>query len=45
MDNRRIRKTYDRDFKVSAMRLILEKHPSVAKVEKWTPKTGQAIKL
>lgn len=32
MENNRIRKTYDRDFKVSAMRLILEKHQSVARV-------------
>ncbi len=32
MENKRIRKTNDRDFKVSVMKLILEKHQSVAKV-------------
>ncbi len=34
MENKRIRKTYDRDFKVSALKLILEKHQSVAKVSR-----------
>ena len=31
MEEQKIRKTYDRDFKVSAMRLILEKYQSVAR--------------
>jgi len=34
MENKRIRKTYDRDFKVSVMKLILEKHQSVSKVSR-----------
>lgn len=34
METNRIRKTYDRDFKVSTMKLILEKHQSVAKVSR-----------
>ncbi len=34
MENKRIRKTYDRDFKVSALKLILEKHQRIAKVSR-----------
>jgi len=34
MEEKRIRKTYDRDFKVSVMKLILEKHQSVSKVSR-----------
>jgi len=34
MEEHRIRRTYDRDFKVSAMRLILEKHQSVSRVSR-----------
>ena len=34
MENKRIRKSYDRDFKVSVMKLILEKHQSVSKVSR-----------
>ena len=32
METKRTRKTYDRDFKVSAVKLILEKHQSVSKI-------------
>ena len=31
MENKRRRNVYDRDFKVSAMKLILEKHQSVSR--------------
>ena len=34
MEGKRIRRTYDRDFKVSALKLILEKHQSVSKVSR-----------
>lgn len=34
MEVKRTRNTYDRDFKVSAMKLILERHQSVAKVSR-----------
>ena len=34
MENKRRRNVYDRDFKVSAMKLILEKHQSVPKVSR-----------
>ena len=34
MEGKRIRQTYGRDFKVSAMKLILEKHQSVTKVSR-----------
>ena len=34
MENKRRRNVYDRDFKVSAMKLILEKHQSVSKVSR-----------
>jgi transposase len=34
MEAKRTRNTYTRDFKVSAMKLILEKHQSVAKVSR-----------
>ena len=30
MEAKRTRKTYDREFKVSAVKLILEKHQSVS---------------
>ena len=34
METKRRRKTYDRDFKVSAVKLILEKHQSVSKISR-----------
>ncbi len=34
METKQSRKTYDRDFKVSAVKLILEKHQGVAKVSR-----------
>ena len=34
METKKTRKTYDRDFKVSAVKLILEKHQSVSKVSR-----------
>ena len=34
MEIKRTRNRYDRDFKVSAMKLIIEKHQSVAKVSR-----------
>jgi len=34
MERKNTRKTYDRDFKVSAVKLILEKHQSVSKVSR-----------
>jgi len=34
MENKKRRNVYGRDFKVSAMKLILEKHQSVSKVSR-----------
>ena len=34
METKQRRKRYDRDFKISAVKLILEKHQSVAKVSR-----------
>ncbi len=34
METKRTRKTYDRDFKVSGLKLILEKHQSVSKLSR-----------
>ncbi len=34
MEIKRTRNSYDRDFKVSAMKLIIDKHQSVAKVSR-----------
>ena len=34
MENKRVRNSYDRDFKVSAIKLILEKHQSITKVSR-----------